>query len=194
MDATKAYNLYRGIKFHFNNEKYDFFFYQGKLTRVKNISEAEYKKFQKLGQRYNDELINFYVANILEDPKVAVYQLITQEADEIFTSWKAKNQSLTFRVINDMIDYVGNNNFRDLFNKKDPKILKMALRSEIMFETLVIMDNYLKFTEKWKQCNDNILYHDINMKSKKYFPFLSFDSKKIKKTLIEILKNEEVSS
>ena len=138
MNVNEAYRLYHAIKVHFNYEKYDFFERHGRIYRAKALSSNQYSYFEKIGKKYDSDLIDFYVSNFLEDPKVSIYQLINEEAESVYSEWKKRNQSFTFRFKEDISNLVETYTFEDLFKGDSPKILTQTLRYEIMFESFEI--------------------------------------------------------
>lgn len=69
-----------------------------------------------------------------------------------------------------------------------PVLLTMALRKEIRFETLCIMNSIMGFLPMWrKKISDTIRFPDINRKIVKYTPFIQFDRDKYKQILIKEL-------
>ena len=84
----EAFGLYQALKLHFTTETYDYFKYHGK-TSV-SITSFENRKdkyhFYKLSRKYTnkEDLINFIVANFIEDERSWVGTLLQEEADMNF--------------------------------------------------------------------------------------------------------------
>ena len=91
----EAGNLFNALRLHFNDEKYNYFKYNGK-TKCKFVPENQFYVFQKLEKRYGENIQDFYVANFLENPKLWIHDLLGQECDDIYKEWLRKNQSLTY--------------------------------------------------------------------------------------------------
>ena len=82
--------------------------------------------------------------------------------------------------------------FNDLFLSVDgqhPPIVKMFLSKKINFETLIILDDILKFTKKLnKDITEKVLWPKLFDRMKRYKPFLSYNITKYKMSLRDKLK------
>jgi hypothetical protein len=201
VDAFDAYKIYTAVKNHFAIESYDYFKYNGKI----NASYDSFLKrkdkifFAKLGNRKENYLENFLVANFLHDPKIWVGELLSEESENRYKEWKKKQESLTYMFKNDVHFMKGWNSdeLNEWFEVKDgqhPNIIRMYLQREISLETLTILNSILRFTKKYDlQVNDPI-YKEVSKLCKKYQPFLKFDKTKIKSILLSMVisqKNQE---
>ena len=189
--SIEAGKLYNALKLHFNSEEYDYIKYNGK-TRIKFIPQPQLYAFQKLNSRYGDELKNFYIANLLENPNVWIFDLLNQECDDIYKSWKKNQESLGYNFKNDIsILMESEEDFNNFFkvNKNFPPLMKMVQQKKINLETLLILDDILKFIDKWnKQIQEEFIWSAFRLKCIKYKPFLIFDKKKMIKALKEEVK------
>lgn len=189
MNVNESYRFYSAIKIHFNCEKYDFFERNGSIYRPKVLSKTQYNHFEKLGKKYDSELIDFYVSNFLENPKISVYQLINKEAEDVFIEWKKRNQAFTFRFKEDLVKLIDNYTFEDIFKGDYPKLLTKTLQYEIMFESFVVLNHHLRLSSNWdSKFKDNLIWKPISFKSKKYYPFIRYDKSKIKEILVNCLR------
>ena len=74
ISGYEAFGLYQSLKLHFTTDSYDYFKYNGK-TKV-TVTAFENRKdkyhFYKLSRKYTnkEDLINFIVANLIEDEKL----------------------------------------------------------------------------------------------------------------------------
>lgn len=189
MTPYKSAELYHSIKLHFTTEQYNYFKYSGK-TRSKFISESQYFIFDKLSKKYKDEIIEFYVANFLENPKIWVNELLSEESNEIFLKHKKKNQSLTYLFKEDIINLL--NSYKNLndtikVTNQFPILLTETFRKKINLETLIILDMISNFFPYWdKKLNDNILWQETKFKCLKYKGFLNINLSRMR----DILKKE----
>ena len=82
--------------------------------------------------------------------------------------------------------------FNDLFlstGGQHPPIVKMFLSKKINFETLIILDDILKFTKKLnKDITEKVLWPKLFDRMKRYRPFLSYNITKYKISLRDKLK------
>jgi hypothetical protein len=194
MTGYEAFTLYHTLKLHFTSN-YDYFKYNGKcnisVTTFENRKDKYY--FYKLSRKYpiKEDLINFLVANLLNDSNVWVGTLLQEECDIIYKERQ--------RVIQSM-GYIFENECRDAFssvtNPNDvlvtdgdyPKLLTMVLRKEVSPETLIILDKILSFLPMWeRKITDTIRWPEYRNKLSKYASFLPTDVVKYKLILKKVV-------
>lgn len=193
MEAIDAYKMYLAFKQHFSSKSYDYFKYNGRV-RVSNDAFFRRKDkffFGKLARDKGKFLENYLLANFIKKDKVWVGDLLSDDGDENYNSWLKIQESLTYTFRND-VDYLGDiDNFDSEFNVIDgqhPNILRKFFQKKVSLETLVILDDILRFTRKWdKEIEDTILYPEVANKIRKYRPFLKYDKNKFRKILKEIV-------
>lgn len=186
----EAGNLYNALRLHFNDEKYNFFKYNGR-TKCRFVPENQFYVFQKLEKRYGENIKDFYVANFLENPKIWINDLLGQECDDVYKEWLRKNQSLTYHFKNDLNNLLEKFEFNDLFvvKKEFPILMKLVMQKKISLETLLILDSILNFIEVWNEkIQDELIWKAFRIKCIKYKPFLQIDQEKMKTILKEEIK------
>jgi len=192
MSAFDAYRIYNALKLHFNTEKYDYFKYCGKV-KVKVIPENQYYIFDKISKRYSDDIEKFYVANFLENNNLWVNDLLSDYCETKFSSWKKKNESLTYVFKSDIITL--KDEFEDLndvlrIDKEYPILMKKVMQEKISIETLLLTNSIVKFFNAWdKKMKGDLIWDPFSLKCKKYYNFLKFDQDSIKQILIREIKN-----
>ena len=194
MDAIDAYKVYLGIKNHFTQDSYDWFKYNKKV----NVTYDSFMKrkdkifFAKLGNRKDAYLEEFLVSNFLHDTKMWVGELLSEECEDRYKEWKRKQESLTYIFKNEM-DFVSGwtpeqlNEFFDAKGGDHPPIIKKYLRGDISLETLAILNSVLHFVKRYDIMIHDPIYKEVSKICKKYQPFLSYDTVKMKKALREIV-------
>lgn len=194
MDAIDAYKVYLGIKNHFTQDSYDWFKYNKKV----NVTYDSFMKrkdkifFAKLGNRKDAYLEDFLVSNFLHDTKMWVGELLSEECEERYKEWKRKQESLTYIFKNEM-DFVSGwtpeqlNEFFDAKGGDHPPIIKKYLRGDISLETLAILNSVLHFVKRYDIMIHDPIYKEVSKICRKYQPFLSYDTVKMKKALREIV-------
>ena len=194
MDAIDAYKVYLGIKNHFTQDSYDWFKYNKKV----NVTYDSFMKrkdkifFAKLGNRKDAYLEDFLVSNFLHDTKMWVGELLSEECEDRYKEWKRKQESLTYIFKNEM-DFVSGwtpeqlNEFFDAKGGDHPPIIKKYLRGDISLETLAILNSVLHFVKRYDIMIHDPIYKEVSKICKKYQPFLSYDTVKMKKALREIV-------
>ena len=190
-----AFAMYNSLKLHFTSDSYDYFKYHGKT----NVSSATFLKrkdkytFYKLSRKYSlEELRNFYVANFLEGDKW-VGEMNNADGEEVYRKWQKTQQSLTYTFENDTMFLLADGNSPDTMLEVKPNsfplLMGMVQMKQVALETLVILNDILKFFPMWdKKIDDDIIWPDFKLKCEKYTPFLHYDKVKFKSILKEKIK------
>jgi hypothetical protein len=165
---------------------------RGKLRASK---ESYYKRndkffFEKLAKEYNaTELRDFYIANLIEE-KQYITELIDDEAKRTYTDYLRRRQSLSYNYTNDLARTF-RKGLREPFIVSDnayPRIVLLFLRREISIETMVILDDFLDYTDKFdKHYDGDIVWSKVSKKIDKYRPFLDYDKAKMKDILKSVM-------
>lgn len=183
-----AYKTYVALKNHFTSDSYDYFKYNGKV-RVKAESFLKRKDkffFEKIENKYKEDLVDFFVSNLVTDQSSWVGTMVGDKAERIFSEWKKKKQSLKYSFKEDMItirDYMNNNDvaFDNIFacvDEQHPIILKLLMAEEMSIESFIILDrvlNFIRYIDKFLL--DDYIWIEYNKKVRKYSPFISIDKK-----------------
>ena len=185
-----AYLLFLALRTHFNNVKYDFFLMHGKLRATKESYNNRKDKyfFEKLAKLYNSEqLRDFYIANFLEDVRY-VTNMLDDQAHKNYIQFTKRNQSLTYNF-SEEVDMLFSMSCNDIFKVKEdkyPGIIVEYLQKGISPETLVILDDFIKFSLKFDKYYDkDVIWPKVSLKVRKYRPFLKYDGQKMKTILKE---------
>jgi hypothetical protein len=198
ISGYEAFGLYQALKLHFTTDSYDYFKYNGKTSI--SVTSFENRKdkyhFYKLSRKYTnkEDLINFIVANLIEDEKSWVGVLLQEEADIIYRKRQKVIQSLSYTFENDCIlifeDCILNPNEVLKTDGDYPVLLTKALRKELQIETLCILNQILGFIPMWtNKINDTIRWPEYRRKCIKYASFLPQDIVKYKLILKKVIKN-----
>lgn len=199
MTAYEVFCLYQSLKLHFTQESYDYFKYQGK-SRI-TIESFENRKdkwhFTKLSRKFTnkEDCVSFLVANFLEDEKVWIGNLLTEEAEVNFRKRQKVLQSLSYTFENEcrlVFDdcKLNPNEILKVTNGEHPVLLKKAMRKEIAIETFCILNNILNFLPIWKnKISDTIIWPMWQTKALKYAAFLPQDVVKYKLILKKVLND-----
>jgi hypothetical protein len=186
-----AYLLFLALRTHFTSAKYDFFQMNGKLRATKEsyLKRNDKAFFEKVAKLYNaEELKNFYVANFLED-RHYITDMLDEDAHGAFYELQKRQQSLSYIFKNDM-DRVFEHDCKRAFSIVDgeyPHIINLTLRQSIAFESAVILNDFIPYTDKFDKYlgDDDIIWSRLALKVRKYRPFLKYDSDRIKAILKE---------
>ena len=175
MTGFETFGLYESLKLHFSKDTYDFFKYNGKTNHSVQTFENRKDKyfFYKLSRKYTnkDDLVDFLVANFLEDDKVWVGKLLEEQSDDVYRKRQKVIQSLSYTFENDCRNlFDGIDNPNDLIHTDGdyPILLTKVLRKEISIESFVILSKILGFLPMWdKKIADTIRYPEFSRKVKK---------------------------
>jgi hypothetical protein len=185
-----AYLLFLALRTHFTNTKYDFFQMHGKLRANKESYNKRHDKyfFEKLAREYTiEELRDFYVANLLED-KHYVTEMIDDGCQKNYIEYQRRRQALSYNFTSELEKVFGDNPTGSfvISDGEYPNIVNLYLRRIISPETMVILDDFILYSDKFnKYLCDDIIWSKISLKLRKYKPFLKYDKNKIKHILKE---------
>ena len=192
----ETYQHYLSLKNHFTNPKYDFFKY-GAKTRASMASFNKRKDkywFEKTSRKYsNKEIVNFLVSNFVstDNPQNLWIGEIINSGEKKYADWMKRQQSLTYLFKEQSNELLSENDLESIFDcsKGHPKILKKFLGGNISLETLTIYEIIFHFSKNFdKKLNDPV-WESVNLKIKKYTPFLNINVFNHKKIIKEILGN-----
>ena len=202
MNGFEVYKIYLAIKLHFTskNQSYDFHKHNGRTTaRLETFTKRRDRYyFHKLSKSYNNNtIVDYFVSNFVSNTNLWVGDIIGKAGDEHYKQWSKKIESLHYYYEKD-IDYIIERmttkdiKFNDLFLSIDgqhPPIIKMFLAKKINFETLIILDDILRFTKKLnKNIKEKVLWPKLFDRMKRYKPFLSYNITKYKISLRDKMK------
>ena len=197
-EGFDAYKVYLALKQHFTSN-YDYFKYNGKVRAGEEsfLKRNDRFFFRKLSKKYDkEELIEFYVSNFIIS-NYCVVNLVSQESEDNYVQFKKRRESLSYHFDNELrwlVDYCRD---RDLeLNKlllvedgNHPLLLKLLLQKKISIETIIIMDDVLKFIRYWNARLDDIVWEEKKQLISNYRQFLNYDKfsyrKKLKETVNE---------
>ncbi|SVA52990.1 uncharacterized protein METZ01_LOCUS105844 [marine metagenome] len=192
-EGFDSYQLYLGVKLHFNSESYDFVKYNGKVKAdlPSFLKRNDRFHFGKLARLYKSELLDFYVANLsLKDKWVG--DLLDNESKKVYLEWKKRNQRLTYQFEQDVTKLLEKKNIQEVLtvNKgQHPYLLKQFLGKKISLETMCILDEITEYSKKWNTLiTETLIYPETINKINKYKAFISFNKNTYKQKLIQLCK------
>lgn len=203
MDGFKAYRYYLAIKLHFTTDKFDVFKNRG---NVRGTREAFYARndryiFEKLAQKYTEdkEIIQFFVANFAYGSDTAIYA--GQEADDNFTEWTRRKQSITKIVIDDLaklLTHIETHRLKhtaifEFTDNEYPVALNMFVGGKLAIETLRIIDDFTGIIDKWKEnLSVKYIWENEMRRITKLTGFVKYDKLKVEKIFNHFL--EEIAN
>lgn len=193
MSPFQVYKTYSALKLHFTSD-YNYFQYNGQ-TRLKQESfEKRNDKifFAKIA-KHSDPL-NFLMVNILANPKTWIKTLAyDKEAETKYADWLKRKQSMSYMFKQDLQKLKPDfNSNLTLEANSHPNIVVQYLSGDIMFETLCIICAITGCMKSWdKKMIDDPVWDDLSRKIKKYMPFMSIDTDKYKKIILDVFKTQD---
>jgi hypothetical protein len=199
VDGYKVYQSYIALKAHFQEGRYDWFKYNGKIKTNYQSYERRNDKyfFEAVGRKIsNKDVVPFLVANIINDDNVWIGDLIEDydKAHKIFAKWKKKMLSLyqvyaeDLENINDFLkDKKLDINELFVYNSGHPLIFRFMIQEMIEKETFILLDDLIHFIPKMdKKINDIIWKDEIN-RINRYRHFIKYDESKVRSITKSIL-------
>ncbi len=173
----ETYQTYLSMKSHFTNSKYDFFKYGGK-------SRATVSSFNKRKDKY--WLANFVNA---DTPQNLWIGEIINSGERTYAEWMRRKQSMTYIFKEQSEKLLSETDLEGLFNcsKGHPLVLKRYLGGEISLETLTILEKVFSFRKEFDKKLQDPVWEVVNLKIKKYSPFLNINVFNYKKLLREMI-------
>ena len=201
MNGFEVYKIYLAIKLHFTskNQSYDYHRHAGKTTArlVTFTKRRDRYFFHKLSRTYSDtDIVNYFISNFVSNTNLWIGDIIGKSGDENYKIWSRKIEALHYYYEQD-IEYILSMitkklSFDDIFTSKEgqhPLILKFVLSKKINFETLLILDDILKFSKRLnKTISEKVLWPKLYDRMIRYKPFLKYNMTKYKMTLKKKIK------
>ena len=190
----ETYQTYLSMKSHFTNKRYDFFKYGGKSRATMTSFNKRKDKywFEKTSRKYSDqEITDFLLSNFVntDTPQNLWTGEIINSGERKYADWMRRQQSLTYLFKEQSKKLLSEKKLEEVFNcsKGHPPILKKYLGGDISLETLVIFEKIFSFGKKFNRKLKDPVWETVNMKMKKYIPFLNINVFQYKKILREII-------
>ena len=190
MEPIDIYLMYCAMKAHFGNTDYDFITYRGK-SRVSRDSFYKRKDrffFVKLSRKYKEynEIRDYFISNFIKDRN----GYISSFNNENYENWKIRRYSFYGIFSEEIKPFV--KEFNPLFEVKKsehPKLMKEFLGGRLSLETLIILEELVKFTKKWNQkLKDDIIWLDLKKIMNDYKRFLTIDKNKYRIQLLNLIE------
>ena len=190
MEPIDIYIMYCAMKAHFSKRDYDFHKYGGK-TKVSRDSFYKRKDrffFVKLSKKYKTktEIMHYYVSNFIKDKR----GYIANFNDENYKSWLLKRDNFYEQFLIEMRPFI--KEFEPLFevkNENHPKLLKEFLGGRVSLETIIILDELVKYGKKWdEQLKGDIIWMDLKKLMENYKGFLTINKNLYKMKLLKLIE------
>jgi hypothetical protein len=123
------------------------------------------------------------------EPTLWIGDLLDNEkAEEVYSEWTRRQQTLSYVFKNDLSEL--NDDFNSNLLVPDgqhPRLLQLYNMRRINIETLVIIDDMVHNFSYWeRKIADPIIFPQIKRTVEKVRPFVSYDKKRMKTILLEV--------
>jgi hypothetical protein len=184
MTSIEAYQLFSALRLHFQG-KYDFIKYKGRMNpkaiQVGWLKTKSKHQFNKLSKHSDPK--GLIISNLLINDQIWINNL----SQEIYFKWKKHIDALSYNFEQEL-NYVDQRIFDDNFiasHNNHPPLLHNFLRGNISFETLIILNDLLKFTGYWnKKMKGDPIWEEVYRKMVCYKPFVQYNEDIIKGILL----------
>lgn len=187
MKPYEVYITYLAMKKHFTTASYSYHKYNGKVR----ASESAFLKrrdryfFERMSRKLSDDEIKMYFVSsfIASDTPSSVWVgEIIQSGERHYKDMTKRLQSLSYNFSQEASELFDEYNLGEVFDcaKGHPPALKKFLADEMSIETLTILDIIFGFSRKVSRKLNDPVWDTVNMKIKKYKPFISIDTDKYK--------------
>ena len=190
----ETYQTYLSMKSHFTNSKYHFFKYGGKSrATVSSFNKRKDKYwFEKTSRKYSDEeVLDFLLANFVnaDTPQNLWIGEMINSGERTYAEWMRRKQSMTYIFKEQSEKLLSETDLEGLFScsKGHPLVLKRYLGGEISLETLTILEKVFSFRKDFDKKLQDPVWEVVNLKIKKYSPFLNINVFNYKKILREVI-------
>jgi len=171
----EAYTIFNSVRLHFNQEKFDYFKYNGhsKVSFEAFDVRPDKYSFVKLGRNFTEQELPYFLAvNFYETPKMWIRDFWDENCKTRFLSWVESQKKRETLFIQDLGKL---NNLKDMIVCSDnqfPSLLTKHFQGEITKDTLLILDHYMRLTVGWnKHLKDDFIWSEFYKKFIKYKPF-----------------------
>ena len=189
MQAVDVYLMYCALKAHFQGD-YDYHKFSGK-TKTKR--ESYYKRkdrffFAKTAVKYEDtEVLNYFVSNFIHNRS----GYIANFTDKNYETWMNKRAMFYEIFSQEMQPFV--KNFEPLFeceSGQHPTLLKEYMGKRISLETMIVLDDLVEYSKKWKKELewDDFVWPDVKKLMNNYKGFLTINTDKYRMKLLKLIE------
>ena len=181
-DSFNAYVKFLALRKHFTTDNYDYFKYNGKVRANYEtfMSRSDAYSFAKLAKK--DDVQGLILSNLLINKNIWVRDLLDSEGEARYMNWRKKIESLGYVFKSELAHL--NDEYKRNFISVDgqhPYVMTLLLQKKISLETFTIFTFMANIFSYWSEkIVDKHISFDIIDKSRKYKPFLEFDTDRFK--------------
>lgn len=180
--AFDTYVKFTAYRRHLETTSYDFAKYRGKVKASYDafLTKPDVYFYTKLSKK--TDIDGRIISNLIENPKVWIKELVSEEGETIYLAWKKRLDSITYhftqelKVLND--DYFSN---FEVKKGQIPHIINLVLSRDISFEVFTLLCSLANvYTYFDHELKDDVICRQILQRARKYDTILSdIDRKKL---------------
>lgn len=183
-DVYTTYKTYMALKLHFTSEHYDFFKYNNKiqaLTEEKFKSRKDISVFHKINSAIPQSiLVPFFISQFIHSYNFNVFNLIENQvkSQKIYTDWKNRTDNMLDVYKKDLntLAKESNGSWKKVICQEEddyPLLFKLVMIDKISKETYTLLNDLFSQTTKvYESLENDVMYKSLNLKYRKYRPFL----------------------
>ena len=193
LSAFETFQMFHALRLHFTSS-YDYVKYHGKTNVGKDAfsKRKDRYQFQRLCRKHDkEEMFDFLLANMMHSQIKWVGDLLDDGADDVYMDFKRRKESRSYTFDNEIGEVLNEvDDVKELFHTDEfPIILTCHMRKTISTESLVILNEFIPFFDKFdKALAKDFLWPRIRDICINARPFIHFDKDKMKKILINRMK------
>jgi hypothetical protein len=191
MTGFEAYKLYLSLKRHFTpGSDYNFIKYNGKTSASVMSYENRKDKMFYLKLAKHRDAQGFLVANFAKNHKSWIGQLAySAEAEAVYVDREKRLLSMAYTTAQEASDAADGQDFNTLLTSVDgvhPPLLQAYIREDVSLETLIALDEIVKFTNSWtKTIGWDPVVSQVIEKIAKTKAFTPFDAVSVKNAVMK---------
>lgn len=181
LEPFQASLLFRAIKFHFTQDKYDFVKYHGKVSgdtianKQKFMADKSRYHYSRLGKHADPE--GLLVANFIKNPKSYIIDIVNDEGQRVYDDWVSRKASRYYNLECELKTF---DSIKQLMNVSNlPPIIEKYISDEISPESIVLIDSVTHILSKMDERAHPLLEHH-HLKLRKYSSFIDINIGKVK--------------
>ena len=167
---------------HFTQDAYNYFKYNGKVNSNQNSFENRKDRNMFYSLSKKKDVDKYILANMLDNPKIWVGDLLSEQAEQRYKDFLKIEESLTYHYKSELKQL--SEDFDSNFKVKDgqrPHLLRLYNTGKISIQTMTILSKIVDYIPYWdKKLADNNLWPPNRIKIQKFQPFMQIDEKKFK--------------
>ena len=182
MNAYETYRTYLALKRHFDNEKYDYFQYNGKVQTSEEAfrKRTDHKQLVSISREYDP--FHYMVGNfVMSNDKISTHNMCKDH----YIAFMALKKNLAYNFKQDLKKFRPNlvDNLNVDTTLSVPYIIELLTREEISLSTVAIFEGIFNCKSKWEKKDEFMLFENTSKKISKSWGFFDIPIDKYKRAV-----------